>query len=294
MASYALTYLNPGPAPTIERDKPPPPAGIDDDEIFALTSLGEAQLKDAHTSLSSEALKVLVLIDGKSSAAALLRGMPVMAPEDVRRNLGALLADGLIRSAKRGNEGVDYIDPGDFFKTIGRPTRLTANAAAGGTEAAAELSSLREFGYYVNIASRAKARPQRAEGARRVALVVDDDPDIVNLLTTYFRLEGFDVVAATNKAEVLDALRRPSTPDLVLLDVNLPDVDGFHILSRMRQHPTLKSVPIIMLTASATRADVLKGLHFGADGYVTKPFKYEGLMKAMRTVLGIDEGGTAS
>jgi DNA-binding response OmpR family regulator len=59
----------------------------------------------------------------------------------------------------------------------------------------------------------------------------------------------------------------------------------------MRQHPTLKSVPIIMLTMSATRADVLKGLHFGADGYVTKPFDFDVLRKAINTVLGAGAPG---
>jgi len=262
---------------------------IADDEVFALTALGEAQLKEAKTSLSREALEVLVLVDGKSSAAELMRGMPVMAPADVREHLGALLASGLIHSAKRGAEGIDYIDPGDFFKTIGKPVRLSATDAAGHPEAASGLSSLKEAGYYVRIARRAKALPEKAQGARRVALVVDDDRDIGNLLTTFLRLENFDVVVATNKAEILDALRRPTPPDLALLDVNLPDVDGFHILSRMRQHPALQSVPVIMLTVSATRGDVLKGLHFGADGYVTKPFNFEVLMKAVRTVLALDE-----
>jgi CheY-like chemotaxis protein len=266
-------------------------ARIADDEVYALTALGEAQLKEARTSLSREALKVLVVVDGKSSAAELMRGMPVMSPADVREHLGTLLAGGMIHSARRGAEGVDYIDAGDFFKTIGRPVRLGAADAAGHPEAASGLASLKEDGYFVRIARRAQATPQKPKSGHRVALVVDDDPDIGNLLKTVLRLENFDVVVAANKTEVLDALRRPTPPDLALLDVQLPDVDGFHILSRMRQHPTLKSVPIIMLTVSATRADVLKGLHFGADGYVTKPFDFEVLVKAVRTVLGLDEAG---
>ena len=266
-------------------------AKVADDDIFLLTALGEAQLKGANTSLPREALKVLVLVDGKSTVAELMRGMPVMSPAEVREKLGVLLADGMIHSAKRGAPGVDYIDAGDFFQTIGRPVRLGAADGAGHPEAAAGLSSLKEQGYYVRIARPAPPQPPRAGGARRVALVVDDDPDIGNLLKALLRLENFEVVVAANKAEVLDALRRPTPPDLALLDVQLPDVDGFHILSRMRQHPTLKSVPIIMLTMSATRADVLKGLHFGADGYVTKPFDFDVLRKAINTVLGAGAPG---
>ena len=72
----------------------------------------------------------------------------------------------------------------------------------------------------------------------------------------------------------------------MLLDVQLPDLDGFDVLSRIRQHPLLKTVPVIMLTGEATRGAVLKGIHGGADGYVTKPFQIDVVMKAVKTVLG--------
>ncbi|MBV8033049.1 MAG: response regulator [Betaproteobacteria bacterium] len=267
---------------------------IADDEIFALTPQGEAELKGSGTSLTAAALKVLVIVDGKASVAELTRGMPVLSPAEVRDNLAVLVEAGYVKSTKQGGEaGYGAIDPGDFFKTIGRPVRLAPGATGtGDAEAMSGLASLREQGYYVRIARRPKEAPApKPEGAQRVALVVDDDPDIGTLVSTFLRLENFEVVVAANKAQILEALRRPAPPDLALLDVQLPDVDGFHILSRMRQHPQLKSVPIVMLTASATRADILKGLHFGADGYVTKPFHMEPLMKAVRTVLG--EDGTA-
>ena len=275
----------------------PTPAALEkvaDDEIFVLTESGEAQLRESHTSLSADALKVLVLVDGRSSVAELARGMPVLPPADVRNNLEVLLAAGLLRGTKKGAITGNYIDPGDFFKTIGKPVRLEASDPVADRQAVAGLSSLKEAGYYVRIARPAAQRPRKPEGARRIALVVDDDPDIGALLEKILRLEGFEVVVAANKAQVLDALRRADVPDLALLDVTLPDVDGFHILSRMRQHPNLKVVPVVMLTASATRADVLKGLHFGADGYVTKPFNYEVLMRAVHTVLGGDEPAPAA
>jgi DNA-binding response OmpR family regulator len=76
---------------------------------------------------------------------------------------------------------------------------------------------------------------------------------------------------------------------LVLLDVMLPDADGFEVLLKMRQHPALKVVPVVMLTAKATRDAVLQGLSGGADGYITKPFDVEVLVKAVKTVLGLPE-----
>ena len=83
--------------------------------------------------------------------------------------------------------------------------------------------------------------------------------------------ERFDARIASNRTEIVRELRHTPPPDLVLLDVGLPDVDGFDVLLKMRQHPVLKTVPIVMLTALATREAVLKGLAGGADGYVTKP-----------------------
>jgi DNA-binding response OmpR family regulator len=76
-------------------------------------------------------------------------------------------------------------------------------------------------------------------------------------------------------------------PDLVLLDVSLPDADGFDILARMRQHPVLRAVPVIMVTAAATREAVLRGIQGGADGYVTKPFQIHPLVRAVKEVLGL-------
>ena len=72
-------------------------------------------------------------------------------------------------------------------------------------------------------------------------------------------------------------------------DVVLPDADGFDILCRMRRHPVLKSVPVVMLTAKATRDAVLRGLASGANGYITKPFEADVMLKAVRTILGLRE-----
>jgi DNA-binding response OmpR family regulator len=92
---------------------------------------------------------------------------------------------------------------------------------------------------------------------------------------------------ATKRDEIMIGLRQQPLPDLILLDVQLPDANGFDILTRLRQHPVLKNVPVIMLTAESTREAVLKGLQGGADGYVTKPFEPDLLVNAVKAVLGI-------
>jgi DNA-binding response OmpR family regulator len=78
---------------------------------------------------------------------------------------------------------------------------------------------------------------------------------------------------------------------VVLLDVLLPDADGFDVLLGLRRSKALNDVPVIMLTGKATREAVLKGMTAGADGYVTKPFEAESLMRAVRTVVGLPEPG---
>ena len=117
-------------------------------------------------------------------------------------------------------------------------------------------------------------------------LVVDDDVALAEMLGIVLRGEGYDPVHCGDGEGAL-AVFREVRPDLVLLDVMLPDANGFDILQRMKQVPALKTTPVIMTTAEATRASVMRGLVGGADGYLTKPFKTDILLKGVRTVLGI-------
>jgi DNA-binding response OmpR family regulator len=92
---------------------------------------------------------------------------------------------------------------------------------------------------------------------------------------------------AANREGITAALRLAPKPDVVLLDVTLPDIDGFEVLLRMKQHPVMKTIPVIMMTAKATREAVLKGLACGADGYITKPFDVDVISNAVKSVLGL-------
>jgi DNA-binding response OmpR family regulator len=115
----------------------------------------------------------------------------------------------------------------------------------------------------------------------RSVLVVDDDRNIVQLVRMYLEKEGFRVAVAYDGGEALD-LARSSQPDLVVLDLMLPGVDGLEVFSRIRRG---SDVPIIMLTARTTEADKLKGLGLGADDYVTKPFSPRELVARVHAVL---------
>lgn len=103
-------------------------------------------------------------------------------------------------------------------------------------------------------------------------LVVDDEVDIANMLAEYFRMEGYEVTTAKNGAEALAAASTGIAPDILLLDVNMPGMDGFEVCRRLREH---LSCPIIFLTARVEDVDQLDGFAAGADDYVLKPFSLE-------------------
>src|SRR5262245_64519785 len=259
---------------------------IEDRDVYALTALGRVELHASETGLERAALTLMVLIDGKSSVAQIARSAPGMSPQEVRFTLAQLVSSGLIASGASGGDAYGGIDPGDFFSVTSPDETAPGLSRGGSTDVAAGVSSLQDTGYFVRIAQRAEASPGKVRSARPVAIVVEDDPDLGKLLRTYLKLEGIDTIIAGNREQVQAAFRRPTAPDVVLLDVQLPDLDGFDVLARMRQHPLLRAVPVIMMTAEATRASVVKGMHFGADGYITKPFQIDVVIKALRTVLG--------
>ena len=91
---------------------------------------------------------------------------------------------------------------------------------------------------------------------------------------------------ASNRAQINAEVNRATLPDLMLLDVQLPDADGLKILAKLRSHPKFAELPVIMMTGRSGAADVMQGLAAGADGYVTKPFKMSALVGVVNSALG--------
>jgi diguanylate cyclase (GGDEF)-like protein len=119
---------------------------------------------------------------------------------------------------------------------------------------------------------------------RERILVVDDDPDILQFVRMNLELEGFTADTAEGGRQALDEAKA-KPPDLVLLDVMMPEMDGLTVLRRLRQMPATANVPVIILTAKALAEDRVRGLDLGADDYITKPFDLEELVARVRTVL---------
>ncbi|MFI5042983.1 MAG: response regulator transcription factor [Acidimicrobiales bacterium] len=122
----------------------------------------------------------------------------------------------------------------------------------------------------------------------KTILVVDDERNIVELLRLYFEQEGWSVVAAADGEEAV-ALHGRHDPDLVVLDLMLPQIDGFEVCRRIRR---TADTPILMLTARADDVDAIVGLELGADDYVTKPFNPRTLVARVRAILRRTEATT--
>jgi two-component system phosphate regulon response regulator PhoB len=114
-------------------------------------------------------------------------------------------------------------------------------------------------------------------------LVVDDDPVIVNLLQVNFEIEGYEVLAATGGEAGL-AQARTGHPDVIVLDVMMPGIDGLEVARRLRSEPGTRSIPIILLSAKAQNQDIQAGLAV-ADEYITKPFEPLELLERVATVI---------
>jgi two-component system alkaline phosphatase synthesis response regulator PhoP len=117
----------------------------------------------------------------------------------------------------------------------------------------------------------------------RRALVVEDDPDIVELLVHYLKAEGFSVDAAADGRKGLERLRAEAY-QLVILDLQLPGMDGLTLCTEIRRDRRTKDVPVVMLTARGDEADRIVGLEMGADDYVVKPFSPKELVARVRAL----------
>lgn len=256
---------------------------MDGATILAPTPQGKQQLHAAATQLTPSQLSVLVRFDGRLTLDQVRAAAPAPSAGPVDAVAAELLRLGLLEEAQ----------PDPFSLQWDADLRNLA-LAEGHAEADRGLAALQRTGFYVQIA---RSRPGSAafEGGRAPEVVlVEDDQALAHFTRTFLALSGMRVRVAGQRSEVEEQIRRPPRPDLILLDVELPDADGFHILHRVREHPALRHVPVIMLTAKATRSDVIRGLALGADGYITKPFEPDTLLQAAGTVLGKDLRGASA
>jgi DNA-binding response OmpR family regulator len=132
-----------------------------------------------------------------------------------------------------------------------------------------------------------------ATRAQKKILVVDDEKDIVEMITFNLRRHGYGVLTAHNGLDALELAER-EMPDLIILDLMMPGVDGMEVTRRLKADPRLSQIPLLMLTARSEETDVVVGLTVGADDYVTKPFSMKILLARLSTVLRRAEAASAA
>jgi DNA-binding response OmpR family regulator len=121
---------------------------------------------------------------------------------------------------------------------------------------------------------------------RPLVLVADDDPDILALVRFRLERDGYEVLSAPDGETALD-LAMARTPDLAVLDVMMPRLDGYEVTRRLREHGPTTTIPIILLTARVQEPDLERGFEAGADDYVTKPFSPQALGERVQAALGL-------
>ena len=120
---------------------------------------------------------------------------------------------------------------------------------------------------------------------QRTIMVVDDNPDIITIVKTILEGKGYSVLSASSGQELLNLLT-DRKPDLIILDIMMPEMDGLEVLGRLKAVTETASIPVILLTAKVQYEDVLGGYKLGADYYITKPFTSTQLVNGINLLLG--------
>ena len=199
-------------------------------DVYAVTPKGKQELLSSATTISPPEVDLLIRFNGLLTLAQIRQGMSAdEALASFDKTLGMLISKGLTAPVAA-----------DPFAASLQFQFSHSSMTEADAEADACAESLKTAHFYVRIARNRGLPRARVAGARMSALIVDDEPQLAKFLGHFLTFEGFDVRVAGCRAEVVAELRKQPVPDLILLDVMLPDADGFDILLRIRAHPALK------------------------------------------------------
>ena len=177
----------------------------------------------------------------------------------------------------------------DFTKLFAEPAAPSPVAGEDELRIASDAKSaevaLARAGAWIAEDRLKNRKPVSKPVADTTVLIVEDDPDQLALADLRVAMVGYRVRVASNARELLDDLRTKPLADILLLDVMLPDGNGFGILGKLRQHPKFALLPIAMLTAKDDPQEIAKGLALGADAYITKPYSKNILADTIQRIL---------
>lgn len=256
-------------------------------DTYTQTAKGKAEFAAKPGKLPTGLKTLLGLVSDKSTIADLKIKLPQVPLDKLRAALDGLVADGYLQISTVGAAPAkDGLDFANFMKRpVKEPTIQQIR------QAEATLTGMRaakKAGYYVHITNRSANRiASHAGGNQYTVLIIDADQGNVLVVARALMLAKFETRAAVRQDEIVAALNQQPQVDVIAMDMVLPDVIGLELLGRLREHPTFKSVPVIVMTAKAEHDDIVAALAYGASGYMTKPFKPEALVDSVQAVLGL-------
>ena len=250
---------------------------------FLLTDKGRQAWENQDAAVPEDYRRILWLLDfhGKGAVVGdLLKRYPAKVLDEW---LGEMEHLGLIEAATDGSTKAYSTREAD------RTGSMDQAALKKNGQSASE--HLTHTGAYIAADRLSHRPPQRKRPEQCVVLIVEDDPDQLALAELRVGMAGYQVRVATTVNAFLHSMLEDGAPDLLLLDVFLPDGNGFDLLTKMRKHAVLGALPIVMLTSENKPEYIGKGLLLGADGYIIKPYTKNILADVIRRVLRHDGGG---
>ena len=259
------------------------------DSIYRRTELGDKAMRGQAGKMRPEMIRVLALISSEAHY-DVIKKRAIRIPEDeIIATLATLVKHGLLECQEAGEDS-DL----DFTAHFAKPAPVAPVLSPQDQQ---RLDHVAQDGH--DILTKTGSFTQLEPGAAPpdtilgkpwneiTVLIVEDDEIQARFAQNIVMKAGFKQRHAGIREEIVGELNKSPLPDVVLMDVELPGVNGFEILGRMRQHPKLKAVPVIMLTALASQEDVFKGLSLGAAAYISKPYKKQTLIDTIVRTLGL-------
>jgi CheY-like chemotaxis protein len=258
---------------------------------YVKTAKGKEEAETKPGKLSG-GLKALLGLINKSSMSDLQARLPQVPADKLNQALDKLFSEGYIEIAA----AVPTLIPSgkeeelDFTRFINRKVKEPTIQQM--RKAEATLSGIRtskKAGFHVNIINRPeKAIPPHAGGDSYTVLVIDADDANSLVVTRALLLAKFETRSASKKDEIVAQLNKQPAADVIALDIGAStEVIGLELLGRLRQHPTYKAVPIIIMTEKVEHSQLVAALAYGASGYMSKPVKPEALVDGVKAVLGL-------
>ena len=261
---------------------------VSSDTIYRRTDLGDKAMRGQAGKVAPDLIRVLALIAGEAHFDTIRKRAIRIPEEEIKASLGRLVKEGFLESHEASEEH-DL----DFTATFSEPAPPAPELSAQDkqrldTAATDGHDILTKTGSFLQLAGdQAPMTELGKPWTDIIVLIIEDDEIQARFAQNIIMKAGFKQRHAATREEIVGELNKAPLPDVVLMDVELPGANGFDILARMRQHPKLKSVPVIMLTALASQNDVFKGLSLGAKAYISKPYKKQTLVDTIVRTLGL-------